>query len=256
MLHAVAVLAKYTFIEAVRSRLFGAAFIIALLAWLAGSFLGALAITDADGIRATALAAVLRLGSVLLMAGMVVTSLAREQQDKGLELLLSLPMARASYVLGRASGFVAVGVCISAISALPLLGSASVSAVLLWGVSLSCELALIVCVSLLAALTFSHNVLALLAVAAFYALARVMATLLTIGTGVAAARDSLAFQVSDWGLRAIAAITPRLDLFTQASWLTSAPPAGEALWAVFLSTLIFGSVALGAALVDFYRKNV
>ena len=47
----------------------------------------------------------LRVASVFLVATFVITSMVREASDKGLELLLALPMPRAVYLAGKLAGF-------------------------------------------------------------------------------------------------------------------------------------------------------
>ena len=69
-----------------------AAGMLAVLA-LAG-FLSQVAITEAASLQASASAALLRACAIFLVAAHVVSSVAREANDKGLELALALPISR------------------------------------------------------------------------------------------------------------------------------------------------------------------
>ena len=124
-------IAYYTFIEALRNRLF----ILTLtgLVCLLGvaEFAGELAVTGSRGIQAVLLAAIARWFIVLITALFVITSMARDFNDKGVEMMLSLPLSRAAWYLGKYAGFAALALLVSvAVSlilllytgALPLLG--------------------------------------------------------------------------------------------------------------------------------------
>ena len=63
-------------------------------------FVGALAITESVAFKSGLLGALLRLAAVFLLSLFVITSMVRELNDKQLELVLALPIARVSYFLG------------------------------------------------------------------------------------------------------------------------------------------------------------
>src|SRR5205823_7663865 len=119
------------------------------LAWLAaaalvagialGAFLAQLAITESRLLQAAVVAALLRISAVFLLAAQVVASVRREIEDRRLELMLALPFSRAVQYLGRLAGFIALGIMLAAIFALPLLLWAPPAAVLAWALSLAFE---------------------------------------------------------------------------------------------------------------------
>ena len=101
-------IARYTLLEALRSRLPWLFVLVACAcAGLAG-FLQQLALTESGAVQTSLLAAALRLASVFLLATFIITSMAREAADRGLELLLALPMPRAAYLLGKLLGYAAL----------------------------------------------------------------------------------------------------------------------------------------------------
>src|SRR5690606_528306 len=107
------------------------------------AFLSALAITESRALQLAVLAAVLRAAAVLFVAAHVAASVLREANDKGLELMLSLPLGRSTQYLGRLAGFAASAAALAALFAAALLPWASPGAVALWGVSLAFEAALV-----------------------------------------------------------------------------------------------------------------
>ena len=110
MMRAAATIARYTLLEALRNRLLWLLLILALGAVAVSGFLNALALTESRQLQAALLGAVLRLAAVFLIATFVVTSMAREASDKGLELLLALPVPRAVYLFGKLAGYAALAV--------------------------------------------------------------------------------------------------------------------------------------------------
>src|SRR5688500_1043576 len=119
----------------------------------AAAFLSQVALTESAALQISVLAALLRACAVFLIAAQVTAGTLREIQDKGLELMLSLPLSRTTHYLGRLAGFVACGALLALLFAAPLLAWAPPGAVALWGVSLACETALVAAAALFFAMT-------------------------------------------------------------------------------------------------------
>src|ERR1051325_8010864 len=115
-----AILARLALLEARRGGLPW----LALGALAAGfglaAFLSQVALTESLQLQAAILAAWLRACCVFLVAAQVSSSVLREIQDKGLEMMLALPLSRAAQYLGRFLGFALCGACIAAPFALAL----------------------------------------------------------------------------------------------------------------------------------------
>lgn len=253
-----AAIARFTLTEALRGRLLLAALLVAATGVAVSAFLGEMAITESARIQGSALAAFSRLAAVGLLLSFVVTGLAREQADKGLELLLSLPLPRASYVLGKLAGYAVSGGLIAAIFSLPLFLYATPTNVVAWGVALTLELLLVAAAALACTLVVGHTALSLLLVTAFYALSRIMTSLLAITSSPVAPVDSAGFAVMSWTMRGLATLLPRLDQFGNADWLWHALPVSALLaqlGALSLHALIYAMFLACIALFDFYRKN-
>ena len=96
----------------------------------------------------------------------------------------------------------------------------------------------------------------LAAVAAFYCLARIMGAVLAVGASPVAPIDSAAFNAANRIMHAIAALLPRLDLYTRTAWLTGdAMPLAD-FPAILAQTAIYIPLLLCAALIDLTRKSV
>jgi ABC-type Na+ efflux pump permease subunit len=250
-----ATLARAVLLEARRGGLPWLAAGCIVLALALAAFLSQVALTESLALQAAVVAAVLRACAVFLIAAQVASSTLREMNDKGLELMLSLPLSRSSQYLGRLAGFAACAVALAAAFALPLLLWAPPSAVALWAVSLACEAALVAAAALFFAMSLAQLVPAIAATAGLYLLARSIAAIQAIASGPAA-DASLASELARRAVDAIALLLPRLDAATRTEWLLyGAPSAAAFAWALG-GLLVYASLLILAGLFDFHRKNL
>lgn len=247
--------ARQSLIEAVYNRLSWLTLALLLLAWLFAEFVGALSITEHRAIQATVLASLLRLAGVFLLVLFVVASVLREQQERNLESVLTLPEPRAAYVLGKALAYAVLAVLLALACGVLLLLHAPASVVLPWSLSLACELLLAAAFGLLLAFTFRQTVAAVAAFAVTYFLARAMGALLLM-----LAQPTFAYR--GWGqafiehfIAGLAWVLPGLYRFTDAGWLAQADLPLGALGYVLGQTLIYLPLLLVAAMVDLYRRE-
>ena len=248
-------IAAYTFREAVRNRLFllTLAGMLCLLGLTA--FVGELAVTEQRQIQAAIIGAGIRLFVVCTVCLFVITSTVREFNDKGFELILSLPAPRSSYFLGKCAGFMLLALVISAAGAVLLLLYSDPGAVLLWYVSLACELLILVALSLLCLFTFGNITVACMLVLGFYLLARSMETIRLVSMSPILESHTLSQEFMNGLVVAIALFLPDLHRFARSEWLIH---GGD--WAVLppilIQTVIYVALLGAAALFDLYRKEL
>lgn len=219
------------------------------------AFVSQVALTESLALQVALVAAVLRACAVFLVAAQVTASTLREIDDKGLELMLSLPLSRATHYLGRLAGFVACGAALAALFAAPLLLWAPPAAVALWGVSLACEAALVAAAALFFAMTLSHFVPAIAATAGLYLLARSIGAIQAIAGGPLA-EPSLAARIAQHAVDAVALVLPPLDAATRTAWLLYEPPSAGAYAAALGGALLYTLLLVAAGLFDFHRRSV
>ena len=118
----VLILGRFVILEARRTGLPTLFACIAVTGFGLAGFLSQLALTESSALQASVLGAFFRLSSVFLISAFVISSMVRESNDKGLELLLSLPISRTQYFLGKLSGFVVCGAAMAGGLALLLRG--------------------------------------------------------------------------------------------------------------------------------------
>jgi len=255
MKHPVLTIARFTFYEAVRNRLF--MLTLAGLVCLLGltEFVGELAITETNNIQAILIGAGMRLFAVATVALFVITSMVREFNDKGFELIAALPMPRSSYYFGKFLGFFMLSLVIAVATALLLLIYSPVTAVLFWLLSLACELAIVISLSLLCLFTFSNVTVAFMVVICFYILSRSINTIQLISNSPIMEFYTFSQQFLRLATDAIAFMLPGLHDFTKSEWLVYGV-GWQSLWPVLIQTAVYLLLLSAAGLFDLYRKNL
>ena len=184
----------------------------------------------------------------------VIASMVRELQDKGLELVLSMPVARGAYCAGRLAGFAGVSM-LPTLACIPALAwFAPPEQVALWTISLGLELLIVTAMSLLCALTFPQATWALGTVIGFYALSRTMAALQLMAQGPPGAGTSVSQWIVGAFVDALAFVLPDLDRFTESDWLVYGAGTITDLGFAAMQTLVYVALLWTAALFDLYRK--
>lgn len=248
-------IARFTLLEATRTRLPWLVLAAIAIAFFASLFAREIAITESGRVQTALFAASLRLASVFIVGLYVMTSMIREFNDKGLELFLSLDLPRWVYTLGKFIGYALIGIVIAAAISLPLAFLAGGSDALLWGISLALELSIVVALSLFCVITFNQIMPAATFVFAFYALSRSMEAIQLISSaspiaGTGAFRDVTGFMVD-----AVALLLPNLNAFSQTAWLVNETGGWTGLGMVIVQSAMYVGLLLSAALFDLYRRN-
>ena len=251
----IATMARYTLLEALRTRFAVLVVIAVALMLLASFFVESIAVTEGARFQTAFYAAGVRLAAVFIAALYVLVSIAREFNDKGFDILLALDLPRAHYVLGKLAGFAALAFLIAAVASLPLLWLAPAGAVAQWAVSLALELTIVVALALFCMLTFSQLVPAASFVLAFYLLARSITAIRLIGAHPIAGADTLSHHVIRGVVEALAFVIPAFDRWTQTAWLVNDAASWNALLQLGGQTVVYVLLLTGAGMFDLYRKN-
>lgn len=249
------VIAAFTWLEAIRTRLPWVVIAMALVLFVASLFVRSLALTESTRIQLGFLSATLRFATVFVVCLHVLGSMLREAQDRGTELLLSIDITRFEYLAGKVLGYTVVAAGLSLLFALPVLVLAPLPASLAWLVSLVLEAWIIVAAALFCVITFNQLMLAASFVLAFYLLSRAMASVVLVSSASILADDSLSHAVLAWSVKVLALLLPGLDAFTRTEWLLEAPARWTTLGLLALEALVYSLLLFAAALFDLYRKN-
>ena len=248
-------IARYSLREALQNRLLALLSVLLLGGFVLTEFVGAVALTEHRAVQAAILGSILRLGSVLIVALFVVATLLREQQDRTLELVLSLSAPRGHYVIGKLGAYLVLALVLAAACGLLALVYAEPLAALRWSLSLACELSLVAGLGLLLAFTFRQPVAALAALVAIYALARAMGALLLIVAETPFSTNGAFHVFAEGFLGLLAWLLPSLYRFTDAGWLAHGTGSWADLGLVVGQTIIYLPLLAAAAAFDLYRRE-
>jgi ABC-type transport system involved in multi-copper enzyme maturation permease subunit len=253
--HRIATIARYTVLEAVRTRLplLTLACIALLLA--ASFFVRELAIAESARFQTAFYASAVRFAIVFIAALYAVASIAREFQDKGLDMMLALDLPRSHYIVGKLAGFVVIAALLAIAVALPLVPLAGAGAAAAWAASLACEIAMVVAFSVFCAVTFNQLMPAVSVVMAFYLFARALTAMRLIGANPIAGAQELSHQLMTWLVEGLALVVPALDQWTRTTWLVDGGAAWPGLPRIALHSALFIAVVAAAAVFDMHRKN-
>ncbi len=249
-------IAKYSIWEAIRDKFLIFIFMGVIALFLVSMFIGELAITEGAQMQSALLASALRLFSVFTMGLFVITSMVREFNDKGFELILSHPVPRSSYYFGKFAGFSVVAFLIALMSAGCLCFYAQADLVILWSLSLFCELLIIISLSLLCLFSFNSITISFSVVIAFYILSRSIEAIQLISDSPIIASSTFSHQFINSLLDIIAYIIPDLYKFTQTGWLIYLSDVKADMLIVAGQTLIYVILLSSIALFDLYRKEL
>ena len=249
----IGVIARFVVLEAVRGGLPWLALACVAASVGLATFLAHVALTETRELQAAACAALLRACAAFLIATHVVTSMAREASDRGLEVALTLPISRSTYYGGKLVGFAWCGALVATAFTLPLVAWSAPLSLALWWLSLAIETALIAAMALFFATSLAGVVPAIAATFGLYLLGRSISTIQAIVAGPLAEGPENALRGA---VDAFALLVPKLDWGTRTEWLVYAPPTADELFAVWVGSAIYFALLAAAGLFDFSRRDL
>jgi ABC-type transport system involved in multi-copper enzyme maturation permease subunit len=248
-------IARYTLLEALRTRLPGLVLCAIALLTVMSFFVQAIAVTESARLQAGFYAASMRLTAVFITGLYVLTSVTREFNDKGLEVLLALDLPRSHYILGKLAGFLVIGVLLAVAVSIPLVFLAAPGAALQWGMSLAFELAIVIALSLFCIITFSQLMPAASFLLGFYLLARALTSIRLMSAHPLVGADSWSHQFTSMVVEGVALVVPAFDGWTQTAWLVNHPAAWAEIGGLLWQSTLYVALLASATMFDFYRKN-
>lgn len=255
MNHKIATVARYTLLEALRTRLPGLISATVILLALASLFVREIALTESIRLQTGFYAAIMRVSAVFIAGLYVLNSITREFNDKGLDVLLALDLPRSHYILGKLAGFLLIGAIIAGAAALPLAVIAPPAAALQWSISLALELGVVIALALFCVLTFNQLMPAASFVLAFYLLARTLTAIRLMSAAPIADAGELSHQAVRFVVEALALIMPSLDAWTRTAWLLDRAAPWVEIGQLAAQAALYVALLTAAAMFDFYRKN-
>jgi ABC-type transport system involved in multi-copper enzyme maturation permease subunit len=255
-LSSVGVVARFTLLEALRTRLPWLALAVIVSGVVLAECAAGLALTDSQSYRIDLYAAWTRITLVACTSLFVATSVVRELSDRAIDLTLSRPLSRGAWFCGRLLGYGFAVWALALLAALPLMVTSTPLAALAWGCSLAAELSLVAAASLSCAVALAQVTAAVLAVAAFYLLSRAMGAIVLMSHGPTVDAGAWSSVVIARLVNWLALLLPALDDYTRTSWLSDATAAFAALPAIAVQTVIYAVLLAAVGLFDFTRREI
>jgi hypothetical protein len=249
-------IARFTLLEAWGTRL--PWLWLAVLACVGGAslFIRQIAITESERLQWSFYASGVRLAAVLTLALYITSSVVREFNDKGLDMLLALDLPRSAYVAGKVGAFLGLALAMALLAALPLAWALPPAGVLPWFLSLACELAIVGLFATFCVVTFQQVVPSVLLTAAFYLLARTIDALRLMSESALLDELSGVRALFEYAFDGIALLLPALDRFTLTEWVADARVDAALLWPIATQTVVYVVLLFGATLFDFSRREL
>ncbi len=240
-------LIAYVWSAAIRDKLIISMLVLIILSASMSFFMASAAMTEQNQFTSVYMAGSLRILSILGLVLFTVFFIRRSFDAKEIEFLLSRPISRVSFILSHAAALSLIAIVISlACACVIFLSGLGVNqeGFLLWVLSVCVEAIIMVNVALFFAMFFTSSVSAVLGVMAFYVLGRMIGQVL----GILDARTQ--FEGLEMTMKGISAITPRLDLMGQTSWLIYGVDNYTDITMAFVQIAAFIFLVICAALID------
>ncbi len=248
-------LVQYVLKAAIRDKLIWSMLILIILVCSMSIFMASSAITEQDQFLAVYASGSLRILTVLGLVVFVAFFVRRSFESKDVEFLLSRPISRAKLILSYALAFITLALTVSLASGLALYimsPSLDIPSLTLWTASIIIETIIMVNMSFFFSMVISSAATAVMAVLAFYVLARMMGQILGILESGMAGSVAQGMEVA---MKMVSSVTPRLDLMGQTSWLVYGPDPDVNLTLVAIQGGVFLFLVLTAALLDLVLRQ-
>ena len=248
-------LITYVLTAALRDRLLLSLIILLVLGASLSVFMGSSAVVEQDRFAVVFAGGGLRLASVLGLVLFVVFFVRRSFESKDVEFLLSRPVSRIQFLLSFSAAFSLLGILMGAAVGATLyalgphlFGEGHV----LWVVSLMVENVIMVNAALFFSMFLSSAATASMVAFTFYVLARMMGQILGI---IDAGGQFFEFGPMSVAIQMISAVTPRLDLMAQTSWLVYGAGDEVGFSYIIMQGIVFSILIILASLLDLvFRK--
>ncbi|MGB1884605.1 MAG: hypothetical protein ACPHUF_11925 [Gammaproteobacteria bacterium] len=156
MLQRILNIARFTLLEGWRGRLIAIVVAVIVIAVIAAEFAAELAITESNSFRIAIYAGFCRIALVFIVMLFTATSVVRELNERMLDLTLSRPVSRASWMCGRLLGLWMLGGIAAVLCSLPLLSVLAPATAVVWGVFFAIELAIVATATMTCVVTLRH----------------------------------------------------------------------------------------------------
>ncbi len=247
---------KYILLSGLRDKVYLSIFLALIAVFGVAIFLGNTTLVEQKQTAIVYIAGAARIVIIFGMILFVCLNISRAFENKEVEFIISKPVSREKFVLAYLTGFfitsllilIALFIAFSALVKLNEIGT------LIWFLSLFCELLIVISFALMCSLILKNSFLSILSAMAFYIVSRLMG-LFVMAIDFPSEFAQIKNGALPYILKFLSVIFPRLDLFTQSSWLVYGISDFSAIWVIFLQSLIYIPLMACMAFCDVRRKD-
>lgn len=247
---------KYILLSAIRDRLYIGLFLTLIAAFALAIFLGQTALVEQQQMTVAYIAgssrAVLAVGFILFVA----LNINRAFENKEVEFILSKAISRQQFIISYLVGFFLIFLLIflPLISIISILANINKLGLIIWSLSLFCEMLIIMTFTLLSSLILKNSFLTIASSFAFYLISRLMGVFVM---AIELPQEFAMVKVNIFGsiLKLFSVFFPRLDLFGQSNWLIYGVNNFDNVKIIFLQSLIYIPLMIFMAFHDFKKKQ-
>ncbi|MGB7184231.1 MAG: hypothetical protein WA888_10935 [Burkholderiaceae bacterium] len=262
------IIARFTWLEARYGHLLWIALLMSVLLLISGWFLQAISVIELDLNAVSIMAPVARLVAIAIIGVFVISGTCRTLEQRGLDMILSAPVSRSQWLLGRLTGLMLAAIVIAIFAGLPLTLFASPLRVAQWTLSLAGELVMVAALGLMLSVSLTRLPAALLGLFSVYLCARTIGVISLLNASgipstisdkadVVAGTDLLS-TLSDAVVTSLSVLLPRLDLMAQTQWL-SEPVIDQMLLPIgsgLVQAAIYVAISVSVGVIDFDHRDV
>jgi hypothetical protein len=249
----IAVIARTVLLESRRTRFWQMYGLLLVVGLAAAIFMGQLAIAEAERVRIIAFAALSRPLLASLIVLHIAAAITRENQEKGLDMILAAGLPSRRLITGRLMGYGLLAAMMAAGAGLVLLIIGSEVQLINWTIGLACELSLLAAFTLTVSIVLHQVASSALAAAFLYLLGHSLGAILLLARHPLGSFGSHSESAAGLPIESIAWLMPRFDLFGSADWLVGLR-IGQ-LTPVFIQTLIYLMLLFAISTVDLKRDH-
>lgn len=254
---------RYTILTAMRDWLYLGILVLSLGSVFLSTFLGGTAVVEQGLMSMAYMGGSCRMIMAIGLILFVCFHVRRSFDNKEVELILTRPISRVSFVFAYYLAFA----FLSFTMILPLMFLflfllkigyvwGSYSGVLFWGLSFYFETLILIGFAFFASLILSSAVSAVLGTFAFYFLGRIFGFfLISINNPISLTHASYWGKFTEQILNIIGIFLPRLDMFAKSEWLTYGVMDYQQFLMFFITSAIYIPLLITMAVFDFVRKE-
>ncbi len=247
---------KYIILAGLRNRLYIGLFITIIIAFSLSIFLGSTTLIEQQQATASYVAGSSRIILIIGMILFVCLNISHAFENKEIEFILSKGISREKFILSYLIGFLfsAFLILIPLLIAILILTSSNKIGLAIWSLSLLSELLITISFALLASLLLKNSFSAIISSFSFYLISRMMGIFvmaINLPKNFSEAKNHLFASL----LKFISAIFPRLDLFSQSSWLNYGINDTAALKIILWQSIIYIPLLIFMSFHDFKKKQ-